>query len=379
MTQKIGILGGGQLGLMLIQAGIDWNLVIHCLDPDPQASCKDICTQFTVGSLTDYDTVYQFGQGVDVLTIEIEKVNVEALETLEREGKRVYPQPSVIRQIQDKRTQKQFYRNHNLPTADFILTDNRADVARIVAEQPDFLPAFHKLGRDGYDGRGVQRIATAADANKAFEAPGMLEKAVDFEKELAVIVARNASGEVRTFPTVEMVFHPELNLVEYLFAPADISAEVEEQAQTIARQVADAYGIVGLLAVELFLDKEGTVLINEVAPRPHNSGHHTIRANRTSQFEQHWRAILDLPLGDTTAHGPAAMVNLLGEPGHTGPAHYEGLGTLLAMPGVSPFFYGKAQTRPGRKMGHITILDSSLKALREKAETAKNSIRVVTV
>ena len=377
MTQKIGILGGGQLGLMLIQAGIDWNLVIHCLDPDPQASCKDLCTQFTVGSLMDYDTVYQFGQGVDVLTIEIEKVNVEALQALEREGKRVYPQPSVIRQIQDKRTQKQFYRDHNLPTADFILTDNRADVAQIVAEQPDSLPAFHKLGRDGYDGRGVQRIATAADTDKAFDAPSVLEKAVDFEKELAVIVARSASGEVRTFPTVEMAFHPELNLVEYLFAPADISVEVDEQAQTIARQVADAYGIVGLLAVELFLDKEGTVLINEVAPRPHNSGHHTIRANRISQFEQHWRAILDLPLGDTTAHGPAAMVNLLGEPGHTGLAHYEGLGTLLAMPGVSPFFYGKAQTRPGRKMGHITILDSSLATLREKAETAKNSIRVV--
>lgn len=375
--KKIGILGGGQLGLMLIQAGIDWNLVIHCLDPDPQASCKDICTQFTVGSLTDYDTVYQFGQGVDVLTIEIEKVNVEALEALEREGKRVYPQPSVIRQIQDKRTQKQFYRDHNLPTADFVLTNDRADVARLVAEQPDLLPAFHKLGRDGYDGRGVQRIATSANADKAFDAPGVLEKAVDFEKELAVIVARNASGEVRTFPTVEMVFHPELNLVEYLFAPAAISAQVEEQAQTIARQVADAYGIVGLLAVELFLDKQDNVLINEVAPRPHNSGHHTIRANRTSQFEQHWRAILDLPLGDTTAHGPAAMVNLLGEPGHTGPAHYEGLGTLLAMPGVSPFFYGKAQTRPGRKMGHITILDSSLAALREKAETAKNSIRVM--
>lgn len=378
MNQKIGILGGGQLGLMLIQAGIDWNLVIHCLDPDPQAPCKDLCTQFTVGALTDYDTVYQFGQAVDVLTIEIEKVNVEALEALEREGKRVYPQPSVIRQIQDKRTQKQFYRDHKLPTADFVLTDNRAHVAQFVANNPDLLPAFHKLSRDGYDGRGVQRIATVADVVKAFDAPGVLEKAVDFEKELAVIVARNESGEVLTFPTVEMVFHPELNLVEYLFAPAAISAEVEEQAQTIARQVAEAYGIVGLLAVELFLDKQGNVLINEVAPRPHNSGHHTIRANRTSQFEQHWRAILNLPLGDTTAHGPAAMVNLLGEPGHTGPATYEGLDTLLAMPGVSPFFYGKAQTRPGRKMGHITVLDSSLEALREKAVTVKNSIRVIT-
>lgn len=377
MNDVIGILGGGQLGLMLIQAGIDWNLVIHCLDPDPQASCKDLCTRFTVGSLTDYDTVYQFGQGVDVLTIEIEKVNVDALEALEREGKRVYPQPSVIRQIQDKRVQKAFFRDNNLPTADFVLTDNRADVARIVAEQPDLLPAFHKLGRDGYDGRGVQRIATAADAYKAFDASGLLEKAVDFDKELAVIVARNERGEIQTFPTVEMVFHPELNLVDYLFAPADITSDVNELAQTLARRTAEAFGIVGLLAVELFLDKTGQVLINEVAPRPHNSGHHTIRANRTSQFEQHWRAILNLPLGDTTAHGPAAMINLLGEPGHTGPAQYEGLETLLAMPGVSPFFYGKAQTRPGRKMGHVTVLDKSLNGLKEKAEVVKNSIRVV--
>ena len=383
MNDVIGILGGGQLGLMLIQAGIDWNLVIHCLDPDPQASCKDLCTQFTVGSLTDYDTVYQFGQGVDVLTIEIEKVNVDALEALEREGKRVYPQPSVIRQIQDKRIQKAFFRANKLPTADFVLTENRADVARIVAQQPDLLPAFHKLGRDGYDGRGVQRMATAADADKAFDAPGVLEKAVDFDKELAVIVARNERGEMQTFPTVEMVFYPDLNLVDYLFAPADVSPDVDEQAQTLARLTAEAFGIVGLLAVELFLDKSGPggapqVLLNEVAPRPHNSGHHTIRANRTSQFEQHWRAILNLPLGDTTAHGPAAMINLLGEPGHTGPAQYEGLETLLAMPGVSPFFYGKAQTRPGRKMGHVTVLDDSLAGLKEKAELVKSSIRVVT-
>lgn len=378
MNQTIGILGGGQLGLMLIQAGIDWNLRIHCLDPDPEAPCNHLCTQFTVGSLTDYDTVYQFGQGVDVLTIEIEKVNVEALEALERDGKRVYPQPHVIRQIQDKRTQKQFYRDHHLPTADFVLTDNRDHVAQLVWDVPELLPAFHKLGRDGYDGRGVQRIASFDDVPKAFDAPGVLEKAVDFEKELAVIVARNANGEVRTFPTVEMAFHPELNLVEYLFAPAEISDAVNEQAQTIARQTAESFGIVGLLAVELFLDRQGNVLINEVAPRPHNSGHHTIRANRTSQFEQHWRAILNQPLGDTTAHGPAAMVNLLGEPDHTGPAHYEGLETLLAMPGVSPFFYGKAQTRPGRKMGHITVLDGSVEALKAKATLVKESIRVVS-
>lgn len=363
------------MGLMLLQAAIDWNLRVHVLDPDAEAPCRHLCAQFITGSLTDYDTVYQFGQGVDVLTIEIERVNVDALEALEREGKRVYPQPSVIRIIQDKRLQKQFYHDHNLPTAAFILTDAKADVAGVDAR---FFPAFHKLGRDGYDGRGVQRIATAADATKAFDAPGVLEKAIDFEKELAVIVARNGRGEVQTFPTVEMVFHPELNLVEYLFAPADVSAAINEQAQAIARQAADAFGIVGLLAVELFLDKRGNILINEVAPRPHNSGHHTIRANVTSQFEQHWRAILNYPLGDTSAYQPAAMVNLLGEDGHIGPAHYEGLETLLATPGVFPFFYGKAITKPFRKMGHVTVMDADMDALREKVAVVKAGIRVVT-
>lgn len=374
LTPTIGILGGGQLGLMLLQAAIDWNLRVHVLDPDAEAPCRHLCTQFTQGSLTDYETVYRFGQGVDVLTIEIERVNVDALEALERAGKQVYPQPSVIRTIQDKRLQKQFYRDHNLPTADFVLTDNRAHVAR----HSDFLPAFHKLGRDGYDGRGVQRIASSADLERAFDAPGVLEKAVDFEKELAVIVARNERGDVQTFPTVEMVFHPELNLVEYLFAPAEIPDAINEQAQAIARRTADAFGIVGLLAVELFLDKQGTVLINEVAPRPHNSGHHTIRANVTSQFEQHWRAILNYPLGDTTAYQPAAMVNLLGEDGYTGPAMYEGLETLLAMPGVFPFLYGKAMTKPFRKMGHVTVMDSDLAMLRDKVAKVQSGIRVIS-
>ncbi|WP_460982411.1 5-(carboxyamino)imidazole ribonucleotide synthase [Spirosoma fluminis] len=374
MTPTIGILGGGQLGLMLLQAAIDWNLRVHILDADAEAPCRHLCTQFTQGSLTDYDTVYQFGQTVDVLTIEIERVNVDALEALEREGKRVFPQPSVIRTIQDKRLQKQFYRDHNLPTADFILTDNRADVG----QHTDFLPAFHKLGRDGYDGRGVQRIASAADVDKAFDAPGVLEKAVDFEKELAVIVARNERGEIQTFPTVEMVFHPELNLVEYLFAPAEISDEINNHTQDIARRTAEAFDIVGLLAVELFLDKSGNVLINEVAPRPHNSGHHTMRANVTSQFEQHWRAILNYPLGDTTSYQPAAMVNLLGEDGHTGPAVYEGLETLLAMQGVFPFFYGKAITKPFRKMGHVTVMDATMDALREKVADVKAGIRIIS-
>jgi 5-(carboxyamino)imidazole ribonucleotide synthase len=374
LSSRIGILGGGQLGLMLLQAAVDWNLDIHVLDPDAEAPCRKIAPHFTQGSLQDYDTVYEFGKTLDVITIEIEKVNVEALEVLEKEGKRIYPQPSVIRLIQDKRVQKQFYRDHNLPTADFKLTDNRQDVSK----HTSFLPAFHKLGKDGYDGRGVQRLASEADLDKAFDQPGLLEKEVSFDKELAVIVARNANGQITAFPTVEMVFHPELNLVEYLFAPAEIAEDIECKAQEIAKNTAEAFGIVGLLAVELFLTQDGDILINEVAPRPHNSGHHTIRANATSQYEQHWRAILNLPLGSTLAYGPSAMVNLLGEAGFEGPAVYEGIEMLLATEEVFPFLYWKAITKPFRKMGHITIMDAGIEALKEKVDFVKKNIRVIS-
>lgn len=374
LTPRIGILGGGQLGLMLLQPAIDWNLDCAILDPAADAPCSKINTKFQQGSLQDFDTVYQFGKNVDVLTIEIEKVNIEALEALEKEGVKVYPQPSVIRIIQDKRVQKQFYKDNNLPTADFILTENRADVAK----HADFLPAFHKLGKDGYDGRGVQRIHSVDDLEKAFDAPGVLEKSIPFDKEIAVIVARSENGEVATFPTVEMVFHPEHNLVEYLYAPAQLDKEVNSQAQQLAKKTAEMLGIVGLLAVEMFVTKDKKVLINEVAPRPHNSGHHTIRANVTSQYEQHWRAILGLPLGNTQAYGPAAMVNLLGEEGYTGPAVYEGMNKLLATSQVFPFLYGKSETRPFRKMGHVTIMDNDLMSLQGKVQFVRESIRVIS-
>ncbi|TDB62381.1 5-(carboxyamino)imidazole ribonucleotide synthase [Arundinibacter roseus] len=374
LSSRIGILGGGQLGLMLLQAAVDWNLDIHVLDPDAEAPCRFIAPHFQQGSLQDFDTVYAFGKDLDIITIEIEKVNVDALEALEKLGKRVFPQPSVIRKIQDKRIQKQFFRDHFLPTADFILTETKADVALHL----DFLPAFHKLGRDGYDGRGVQRISSGADLEKAFDAPGLLETAVPFEKEIAVIVGRNARGEMKTFPVVEMVFHPEHNLVDYLFAPALLDETVRLEAESIALRTAEAFGIVGVLAVEMFVRPGGEVLINEVAPRPHNSGHHTIRANATSQYEQHWRAILGLPLGSTEQFEPSAMVNLLGEDGHTGPAHYEGMESLLATAKVYPFLYGKATTRPFRKMGHVTILDQNTDDLKDKAEFVKKSIRVIS-
>ena len=370
---QLGVLGGGQLGRMLIQSAINFNLDIHILDPDAEAPCKDIATHFSQGSLTDYETVYRWGQKLDLITIEIENVNVEALKALQKEGKKVYPQPEVIELIQDKRSQKQFYQQQNIPTSPFVLVENKADVQR----QLSFLPAMNKLGREGYDGRGVQKITSAADAGKAFDKPGLLEKFVDFDKEISVIVARNAKGETKSFPVVELVFHPVQNLVEYLFAPASISKAVAQKAESIAQEVIEKLDMVGLLAVEMFVTKEGEVLVNEVAPRTHNSGHQTIEANITSQFEQHLRAILNLPLGATDAKIPSAMVNLLGEDGYTGTARYQGMDKVLAIPGVAVHLYGKKLTKPFRKMGHITIVDVEQERLKEKAKQVKELLKVI--
>ncbi len=371
---KLGVLGGGQLGRMLIQAAIDLNTYIKIMDGDADAPCKHLAHEFIQGSLMDFDAVYDFGKTVDVLTIEIEHVNVDALDKLQAEGVKVYPQPEVIRIIQDKREQKQFYQKHNIPTAEFVLTDT----AEHVAQQEGFLPAFQKLGKAGYDGRGVQRLTSSADFHKVFTEPSLLEKAVDFEKEISVIVARSVTGEISTFPVVELVFHPEHNLVEYLFAPAQLSASIEQQAQKIATTVAEKLGIVGLLAVEMFLTRDGDILVNESAPRPHNSGHHTIKANYTSQFEQHLRAILGLPLGSTKTKSLAAMVNLLGEAGHTGEAYYEGMEDILSLSGVYPHLYSKRITKPFRKMGHVTILDTELESLKQKVSTVKDTIKVIS-
>ncbi|EAY28774.1 5-(carboxyamino)imidazole ribonucleotide synthase [Microscilla marina] len=372
--QKVGILGGGQLGRMLIQAGIDFDLDISVLDPDPNAPCKLFANRFEVGKLTDFDTVYQFGQTVDVLTIEIESVNVDALEKLHQEGKKVFPQPQVIRTIQDKRLQKQFYQTHQIPSPEFVLIDNKGQLA----DHADFLPAFQKLGKDGYDGRGVQKLTSPNDFEHGFDKPSLLEKLVDIDKEISVIVARNESGGMRTFPVVELVFHPAHNLVDYLLAPAQITPEQAAQAEALAQEVMLKLDMVGLLAIELFLTKEGKILVNEVAPRPHNSGHHTIKANGTSQYEQLWRAILNLPLGDTSAQSLAAMVNVLGASGHTGNAHYEGVNDTLGVKGAYLHLYGKKLTKPSRKMGHVTILDQTLQGLEEKIDLIKRSIKVVS-
>jgi 5-(carboxyamino)imidazole ribonucleotide synthase len=368
----IGILGGGQLGRMLIQSGIDFNLSFRVLDPDKAAPCSTLAP-FQAGKLTDYRTVMRFGQACDILTIEIEHVNTRALKELVKKGKKVYPQPEIIELIQDKRTQKIFYRECGLPTSTFHLTENRADVKKL----QHFLPAVHKLGRAGYDGRGVQVIRSKKELRKAFDAPGLLEQFVDFEKEISVIVARNEHGEIKAYPPVEMVFHPEKNLVEYLFAPAQLTQAVGREAEAIARKTINELKMVGLLAVEMFITRTGEILINEIAPRPHNSGHHTIEANATSQYEQHLRAILGLPLGETHLIMPSAMVNLLGEPGYQGQARYKGFEKVVSIPGVHVHLYGKKVTKPFRKMGHVTIVDPDVASLREKANFVKRTLKVV--
>ena len=372
-NKKIGLLGGGQLGRMLIQKGIDWNLQFSVLDPDAQAPCCGLAP-FTHGKLTDFETVISFGTPCDIITIEIENVNTHALRRLEEKGKKVFPQPHIIELIQDKRTQKQFYKNHDIPTAPFVLTENRKEVE----QHAQMLPAVHKLGREGYDGRGVQILRSAEDLPNAFEAPGLLETLVDFEKEISVMVARNEQGEIVCYPAVEMVFHPTANLVEYLFAPAAISTTVALRAENIARGVIEKLGMVGLLAVEMFVTKDAEILVNEIAPRPHNSGHHTIEANVTSQYEQHLRAILNLPLGDPTSISASAMVNLLGEEGHSGPAQYEGIEQVLKMPGMYVHLYGKALTKPFRKMGHVTIVAADMESLKKKANFVKQTLKVIT-
>lgn len=369
----IGILGGGQLGRMLIQNAINLNLSVFALDPDKDAPCRFLVKKFTQGNLTDYDSVYNFGKGKDLITIEIENVNIDALKALEKEGVKVYPQPHIIELIQDKGSQKMFYQRNNIPSPDFFLVETKSQIQKYA----DYFPFFQKLRKGGYDGKGVTKLVSPHHLDKAFNAPSVLERLVDFEKELAVIVARSESGEVKCFPVVECEFNPEANLVEFLFSPANIKKSVEKEAIQLATAVAEKLGIVGLLAVELFLTKDGKVLVNEIAPRPHNSGHHTIEANITSQFEQHWRAILNLPLGDTASVKAGVMINLLGDFSYEGDAIYQGMEDVLKFSGVYVHLYGKATTKPFRKMGHATIVDDDILKAKQKAKTVKNTLKII--
>ncbi|MEM9836341.1 MAG: 5-(carboxyamino)imidazole ribonucleotide synthase [Bacteroidota bacterium] len=376
-TKKLGILGGGQLGKMLCQAAADWHQAVHVLDESVQFPAGPYATTFREGSFRNEADVLAFGRTVDVLTIEIEHIDTKALHQLVSEGIEVYPQPQVIETIKDKGLQKRFYRQHDLPTAPFELFADAAAVKEAVHEGRWRYPFVQKVRTGGYDGRGVAIIRSADDLDdKLLPGPCLLEQLADIEKELAAVVARSTTGEISVFPCVEMEFHPTANLVEYLLCPASIPGDVQAQVASLARQVAEAFEVVGLLAVELFLNKDGSIWINEVAPRPHNSGHHTIEACITSQYQQHLRAILGLPLGDPSLIRPAAMANILGGDGYTGPVVYEGLDQLFAIPGVYPHIYGKEITKPFRKMGHLTAIGDTLAIARQKAEEASQLLHV---
>jgi len=371
---KLGILGGGQLGRMLIQEAINYNLTTLVLDPDADAPCKHIANKFECGSITDFDTVYNFGKKADIITIEIEKVNIEALEQLEKEGKLVFPQSRVIRLIQDKGVQKQFFKENDIPTAPFQLVNSKEDLLNTNFSYPYIL----KQRKDGYDGKGVMKINGIVEIDNAFDAPSLIEELVDFDKEIAIIVARNQKGDIKTFPMVEMEFNAEANLVEFLISPSTYPDDIQERAEKIALHIANALNITGILAVEMFVTKNGDILVNELAPRPHNSGHQTIEGNYVSQFEQHLRSIFNLPLGDTRSISNAVMINLLGEKGHDGLAKYDGLEKIMAIDGVYVHLYGKKYTKPFRKMGHITIVDQNREHAIEKARYIQQTLKVVS-
>jgi 5-(carboxyamino)imidazole ribonucleotide synthase len=373
-STRLGMIGGGQLGRMFIQEAINFDVEVHILDSDLNAPCKLIAHSFTEGSITDYDALYNFGLDKDILTVEIENVNVEALEALEKLGKKVFPQPRVLKIIKDKGLQKQFYLDNAIPTAPFFLIHSEKELEA----HKQNLPFIQKLRTGGYDGKGVQAILNEEDLSKAFTAPSLLEKKIAFVKELSVIVARNEKGEIKTYPAVECEFSAAANLVEFQFAPAEISSKIEQKAKEIAIDIIRKLDMVGILAVEMFLTADEILLVNEIAPRPHNSGHHTIECNITSQFEQHLRTVLNLPLGETTILQAGAMINLLGEIGFEGPVFYKGLEECLSLSGVHPHIYGKQFTKPFRKMGHITIAGTDLETVKKTALAVKNKIKVIS-
>ncbi len=375
---KIGILGGGQLGRMLAQAGIPLNAQLSILDPDSNAPAATYCKFHQVGSFRDHREVLEFAKTQDLLTVEIEEVSVEALEEIEAAGTPVYPQPSILQIIRDKGLQKQFYQDHQIPTMPFAMFQSASKVLTAIETAEIKLPFVQKSRRAGYDGQGVRVIKDRNDLDSLLDSPCIIEELCDMKMEISVIVARSISGECKTYDPVEMVFNPKANLIDTLAYPARISKELTQEATQLAKKVAESFGIVGLLAVEMFLTQEGKLVINECAPRPHNSGHQTIESCSTSQYEQHLRAISGLPLGDTQIKVPSAMVNLIGEESFSGPAIFSGLEEALALSGVKLHDYGKAETRPFRKMGHVTIIDPDIETALKRANQVKSLIKVIS-
>lgn len=375
---KLGILGGGQLGKMLLTETRKFDIQTLVLEPSEEAPARYSCNGFYKGSLMDFDTVYQFGKMVDLLTIEIENVNLDALDKLEEEGLPIYPSPKTLRLIQNKGKQKDYYVSNDIPTSPHQRFVDLNDLRNALAKDELEFPFVWKCAQFGYDGNGVKICRSALDLVKLPDVECIAEEMVPFKNELAVIVARSVSGEVKTYPVVEMEFHPEANQVEYVICPARIDEKVAQKAKDVALKVSEAFNHVGLLAVEMFQTADDEILVNEVAPRPHNSGHYSIEASYTSQFENHLRAILNLPLGNTDSKVAGIMVNLVGEEGYSGQVVYENIEKIMAIDGVTPHIYGKRETRPFRKMGHVTIVNEDMVEARKIAEEVKNSIRVIS-
>lgn len=371
---KVGILGGGQLGRMLLQAAANYPVETHVLESDDECPAAHLCRYFVKGNIRDFDTVYQFGRSLDAITIEIENVNIDALEKLESEGVRVYPRPAVLRTIKNKASQKKYYTAHQIPTAEYVVLQSKNEIS----SHAHLLPAVHKSAEGGYDGKGVEIIDTIADAEKGFEGESVLERKVKIQKEIAQIVAVGADGRTALYPPVEMVFNKHLNLLDYQLCPAEISQNVLWKVEAIALSVVRNFQSAGLFAVELFVDANGEVLVNETAPRVHNSGHHTIEAHYSSQFDMLWRIMLGYPLGNTKPILSSAMVNLIGAEDHSGAAAYDGLEEVLKIDNAFVHIYGKHQTKPGRKMGHITVMSNEKADLIHKANKIKSLIQVVT-
>lgn len=371
--KKIGILGGGQLGRMLLQAAANYPVITYILEQDEQCPSAHLCHHFIKGDIRSFEDVYSFGQHLDALTIEIENVNIDALEKLEQEGKQIFPKPSALKTIKNKISQKEFYQQYQIPTSPFLVTNNLTELQL----RADFLPAVHKLASGGFDGRGVQIIDNTDDLMKGFDEPSVLEKKVAVDKEIAIMIAVDNKGATAIYPAVDMVFDPKLNLLSYQLCPAELPQQQMWKAEAIALSVVRNLNSPGIFAVELFIDKEGQVLVNETAPRVHNSGHHSIEGNYSSQFDMLWRIILGYPLGNTQVILPSALFNLLGEPGHKGSANYQGLEEVMQIDNAFVHIYGKKITSAGRKMGHVTILSKDKQDLLYKVNKIRHTLKVV--
>ena len=378
LDHKIGILGGGQLGKMLAIEAANWHLPIYILDQDHQFPAVPYAPFFQAGDFKNFDDVVQFGKKVDILTIEIEQINVDALFYLEKEGVKVYPKPSTVQVIQDKGLQKMFYKERDIPTAGFQLFNDEKEIKEALKNKQIAFPFVQKSRKDGYDGKGVVVVSNENDLINLLDCPSIIEERINIKTEISIIVARSASGELLHYEPVEQHFNQAANLVSYLICPAELDKSTLSKMNEIASLIAIDLDLVGLLAIEFFLDTNNDIFVNEVAPRPHNSGHHTQNSCETSQFEQHLRAILDLPLGSTRQHSIGAMVNIIGEPGYAGKTNYVGIEECLKIDGVHLHLYGKLETRPFRKMGHINIADKDRKKVLENIEKIKSTLRVIS-